>query len=67
MIIPNIWENKKWQPNHQPEFQYISLHGFTYNVIVLDHLALTYYWILPGYICQYELHLINNSWQYQSL
>ena len=18
MIIPNIWENKKWQPNHQP-------------------------------------------------
>ena len=19
MIIPNIWENKKWQPNHQPE------------------------------------------------
>ena len=17
--IPNIWENKKWQPNHQPE------------------------------------------------
>ena len=21
MIIPNIWENKKWQPNHQPDFQ----------------------------------------------
>ena len=20
MIIPNIWENKKWQPNHQPVF-----------------------------------------------
>ena len=19
MIIPNIWENKKWQPNHQPD------------------------------------------------
>ena len=19
MTIPNIWENKKWQPNHQPE------------------------------------------------
>ena len=19
MIIPNIWENNKWQPNHQPE------------------------------------------------
>ena len=19
MIIPNVWENKKWQPNHQPE------------------------------------------------
>ena len=18
MIVPNIWENKKWQPNHQP-------------------------------------------------
>ena len=18
MIIPNMWENKKWQPNHQP-------------------------------------------------
>ena len=18
MIIPNIWETKKWQPNHQP-------------------------------------------------
>ena len=18
MIIPNIWENKKWPPNHQP-------------------------------------------------
>ena len=21
MIIPNIWENKKWQPNHQPDWQ----------------------------------------------
>ena len=19
MIIPNIWENKTWQPNHQPD------------------------------------------------
>ena len=19
MIISNIWENKKWQPNHQPD------------------------------------------------
>ena len=22
MIIPNIWENKKWQPNHQPGMVY---------------------------------------------
>ena len=21
MIIPNIWENKKWQPNHQPVYE----------------------------------------------
>ena len=20
MIIPNIWENKTWQPNHQPAY-----------------------------------------------
>ena len=22
--IPNIWENKKWQPNHQPDIQIYS-------------------------------------------
>ena len=22
MIIPNIWERKKWQPNHQPEIHH---------------------------------------------
>ena len=26
MIIPNIWENKKWQPNHQPD------EGFTWRI-----------------------------------
>ena len=25
MIIPNIWENKKWQPNHQPEYGFNNL------------------------------------------
>ena len=30
MIIPNIWENKKWQPNHQPVIHfYYSLIQFT--------------------------------------
>ena len=24
MIIPNIWENKKWQPNHQPARVFFS-------------------------------------------
>ena len=24
MIIPNIWENKKWQPNHQPEVNIVT-------------------------------------------
>ena len=23
MIIPNIWENKKWQPNHQPDIHVV--------------------------------------------
>ena len=22
MIIPNIWEHKKWQPNHQPDYMF---------------------------------------------
>ena len=26
MIIPNIWENKTWQPNHQPVFHDKSPH-----------------------------------------
>ena len=26
MIIPNIWENKKWQPNHQPLTWFINLY-----------------------------------------
>ena len=26
MIIPNIWENKKWQPNHQPGY-FVSSNG----------------------------------------
>ena len=26
MIIPNIWENKKWQPNHQPDGLVGDLH-----------------------------------------
>ena len=26
MIIPNIWENKKWQPNHQPATRGRSNH-----------------------------------------
>ena len=25
MIIPNIWENKKWQPNHQPDLWSLGL------------------------------------------
>ena len=25
MIIPHIWENKKWQPNHQPEMGLFDL------------------------------------------
>ena len=28
MIIPNIWENKKWQPNHQPDYEF---HGLMSN------------------------------------
>ena len=24
MIIPNIWENKKWQPNHQPGYHFMG-------------------------------------------
>ena len=27
MIIPNIWENKKWQPNHQPVVNTNSTSG----------------------------------------
>ena len=28
MIIPNIWENKKWQPNHQrDEYMEVSING----------------------------------------
>ena len=34
MIIPNIWENKKWQPNHQPGFIF-----FVHTVGVLLKLA----------------------------
>ena len=45
MIIPNIWENKKWQPNHQPAgwFQgqhellralLVELLGFALNLLL---------------------------------
>ena len=30
MIIPNIWENKKWQPNHQPDNHSWKYMGFLY-------------------------------------
>ena len=40
MIIPNIWENKKWQPNHQPVifsqilcFIWFSTGFFHWNMI----------------------------------
>ena len=23
--IPNVWENKKWQPNHQPVYIYSNI------------------------------------------
>ena len=29
MIIPNIWENKKWQPNHQPAWGSWSISIFS--------------------------------------
>ena len=33
MIIPNIWENKKWQPNHQLAMVFtIRICGFPVNV-----------------------------------
>ena len=29
MIIPNMWENKKWQPNHQPVMKFLhNGHSF---------------------------------------
>ena len=28
MIIPNIWENKKWQPNHQPAIELVMNYFF---------------------------------------
>ena len=34
MIIPNIWENKKWQPNHQPAKQHT--HVFSHQIIHMD-------------------------------
>ena len=38
MIIPNIWENKKWQPNHQPGFVGVVflIFGFLCWVICWD-------------------------------
>ena len=30
MIIPNIWENKKWQPNHQPDVLYPRFSDLRY-------------------------------------
>ena len=31
MIIPNIWENKKRQPNHQPEIDVATWFGWFFN------------------------------------
>ena len=32
MIIPNIWENRKWQPNHQPAY----LDGFLKEIALFQ-------------------------------
>ena len=34
MIIPNIWENKKWQPNHQPD-----CHHSWFQVVQVSRLS----------------------------
>ena len=31
MIIPNIWENKEWQPNHQPVIDVGSVPGIHFG------------------------------------
>ena len=31
MIIPNIWENKKWQPNHQPAIVAVTSSNQTWH------------------------------------
>ena len=57
--IPNIWENKKWQPNHQPAMNgYIWSHGIAIPKIIpwmmnkrylhskiLDESWLLYFWM----------------------
>ena len=39
MINPNIWENKKWQPNHQPVYIYTILytHYFFWRYLGVSH------------------------------
>ena len=36
MIIPNIWENKKWQPNHQPEHSFFAFSIHTWPLVVVE-------------------------------
>ena len=33
MIIPNIWENKKWQPNHQPVIILLMLLFLCHDIL----------------------------------
>ena len=42
MIIPNIWENKKWQPNHQPVY-----HGQKKNS---NHIFI----LNPHFVCLFD-------------
>ena len=51
--IPNIWKNKKWQPNHQPDYYWILL------VMLMDNIESAMETIIGDYsICSILLLMI---------
>ena len=60
MIIPNIWESKKWQPNHQPGI--VSLpHDFLWWPDGLGMFSLD--WVAwKGQLMQLEHHKWIGCW-----
>ena len=50
MIIPNIWENKKWQPNHQPQVDFVVVLRLV-GMVGMIHVDSCWYTAHVNWVC----------------